>query len=69
MHIKGTPMLSFTVTVYGINEHAERNAAQRLQAALLRAQELIAGTESLAMLIGQITAKFPEPRDGDEILH
>lgn len=54
-------MLTFTVTLYGKDEHAERNAAQRLWAALDAARD-----ESVAALIGEAKVSLTEPQKGGE---
>jgi hypothetical protein len=45
-------MIVFSVTLYGVNEHEERNAAQKLWAAL-EDQQCDCGQPTVAMLIGE----------------
>jgi hypothetical protein len=54
--------LSFTVTLYGANAHAERNVAQKLWGALEKAHET--SPVDCAMLIGE--AKTEPPCDDSE---
>lgn len=56
-------MLTFTVTLCGPSEHAERNTAQRLWAALENAQESY--RDAAAMLIGK--AEYTEPKQKGKI--
>jgi hypothetical protein len=55
-------MLTFTVTVYGPNEHAERNAAQRLWGALEDVQSVQdESPKAFTMLIGKAEYTEGEP--------
>lgn len=53
-------MMTFTVTLYGTNEHAERNAAQRLWGALEKEHTTQNfNREVVAMLISKVEYEPP----------
>ena len=53
-------MLKFTVTIFGPDEHTERNAAQVLWSALEKGHETISSL-SIAMLIGEAKYELDAP--------